>query len=424
MRLRWILLLAVLLGPIAVAPAQTVLSPIPAEPAAPIDWSAGSASAAPQVWGSAEYLLWWTKSAPLPVPMVTTSNTLDFGVIGAPSTRLLIGNEKLDLPTRNGGRFTLGAWLDCEQQFGVEGNYFFLGSASAHRYASVDGFSPRVISVPFIDLTPGGTFGSPSSVNQENAFVFGAPINVVTGTGFAGIATLSITDQLSGAELNGLMNVVKNDCVRVDLLGGFRYVYFSEKMLFNTSSPTVVPTSPSEFFVTSDSFDGRTDFYCGQIGARVAWSTGNLTLSTTGKVALGVAHEHLGINGSFSTNDFNVPFGTGPGKTFPGGYFALPSNIGSYSRDRFAVVPEAGVNLSYQLTRQLSFSVGYTFLYLNSVVRPGEQIDRGINGAQSALYVSPAPPRGLDGGPDRPQPLFHSTDYWAQGITFGLEFRY
>ncbi len=246
----------------------------------------------------------------------------------------------------------------------------------------------------------------------------------MTATGFAGIANLSVSDQLWGTEANGLFNVLKRDNLRVDLLGGFRYVYFRERLDFNTSSPTIVPQTPGEYFITSDSFDGRTNFYGGQVGTRVAWRIGDLTVTATGKVALGVMDQQLGINGSFSTNDFNIPFGTGPGRTFPGGYFALPSNMGEYRRDRFGVVPEGGINLSYQVTRQLSVSVGYTFLYLNSVVRPGDQIDRTINGGQSSLYVYTPTPPGLQGNVERPEPLFRSTDFWAQGISFGIEFKY
>ena len=44
-----------------------------------------------------------------------------------------------------------------------------------------------IFSVPFFDVTPGGLFGSP---NQENGFVFGAPIGTVNNKGFAGIANL------------------------------------------------------------------------------------------------------------------------------------------------------------------------------------------------------------------------------------------
>jgi hypothetical protein len=58
------------------------------------------------------------------------------------------------------------------------------------------------------------------------------------------------------------------------------------------------------------------------------------------------------------------------------------------------------------------------------VVRPGEQIDRVINAGQSPLYETPATPPGLQGGPARPTVVFRGTDFWAQGINFGLEFRY
>ena len=130
--------------------------------------------------------------------------------------------------------------------------------------------------------------------------------------------------------------------------------------------------------------------------------------------------QQLNFDGSLRTNDFNTPAGTGSARTFPGGYLALPSNMGEYHRTHFGVVPEVGLNLKYQLTQKLGVSLGYTALYLNSVVRPGEQIDRNVNGGQSSLYSGTPTPPGLQGGPAQPAPLFHTTDFWAQGINFGL----
>jgi hypothetical protein len=421
MRLQWMVLLAALLPLAGTASAQTMIAPPSPPPVEMIGAADGPPQSCSRVWASAEYLLWWTKNSPLPVPLVTIGNTTDLGVLGAGSTRLLIGNENLDLGTRSGARFTLGGWLDNEAGIGVEGSYFFLSSSSVRRVASVNGLADQVISVPFFDVTPGGLFGMP---NQENAFVFGAPLGIVTDTAFAGIAVLRLRDELRSAEINGLFNAVNGDSLRVDLLGGFRYVYLRETLQFRTSSPTIEPPTPGEFFVTSDTFDASNSFYGGQVGARATWCAGALSVAATGKVALGVMHQHLGINGFLATNDFNTPFGTGPGQVFQGGYFALPSNIGTHTRDRFGVVPELGVNVKYQLTQHLAVSVGYTFLYLNNVIRPGEQIDRVINGNQSSLYTfSPTPP-GLAGGPARPTVLFRDSDYWAQGISFGVEFRY
>lgn len=408
------------------------MAPLQPEPmmSSPLSGSGGLCSSdmdAPhdcgRVWFSAEYLMWWTKSSPLPQPMVTTGSSTDpaLGALGGATTRVVIGDESLDFPVRHGARLTLGSWLDNEQSIGLEGSGFWLASAAVRRQASVDGIGPQVLAIPFFDATPGGLFGAP---NQENGFVFGAPAGTVNGNDFAGIAVLNVTDQLWGAEINAVINVVNRGNLRLDALGGFRYVFLQEKLQFVTSSPTIVPVIPGEFFITQDNFNGRNDFYGGQLGARATWTTDRLAVIATTKVALGDMHEKLDISGSFETNDVNTPFGTGPGQIFPGGYFALPSNSGEFHRDVFAVVPEADLTLSYQLTQRLSLSLGYTFLYLSQVVRPGEQIDRVINAGQSPLYETPATPPGLQGGPARPAVFFRGSDFWAQGINFGMEFRY
>ncbi len=59
-------------------------------------------------------------------------------------------------------------------------------------------------------------------------------------------------------------------------------------------------------------------------------------------------------------------------------------------------------------------------LWISTVARAGEQIDPVIN-------VSQFPIRSGDGplaGRARPAPKFHGTDFWAQGLNFGLELRY
>jgi hypothetical protein len=61
--------------------------------------------------------------------------------------------------------------------------------------------------------------------------------------------------------------------------------------------------------------------------------------------------------------------------------------------------------------------VGYNFLYWSNVIRPGNQVDRVIN-------PNLLPPANGLGGPNRPTFEFHGSDFWAQGVSFGLEFRY
>jgi hypothetical protein len=126
------------------------------------------------------------------------------------------------------------------------------------------------------------------------------------------------------------------------------------------------------------------------------------------KVALGPTQQMVNIQGSTLVN------GT---TRLEGGLLALSSNIGHYSRDVFTVVPEVGLNLGYQLTDHLRLFVGYNFLYWSSVVRPGNTVQRAIN-------PNLLPGSTVMGGPDRPAFAFRGSDFWAQGVSFGLEFRY
>lgn len=79
-------------------------------------------------------------------------------------------------------------------------------------------------------------------------------------------------------------------------------------------------------------------------------------------------------------------------------------------------MPELGITLGYDFTCRLRATFGYTFLYWSKVARPGEQIDTELNPSQF-------PPGTLVGAP-HPQFVFHTSDFWAQGLNFGLEYRF
>ena len=104
-----------------------------------------------------------------------------------------------------------------------------------------------------------------------------------------------------------------------------------------------------------------------------------------------------------------------PRVTFQGLY-AQKSNIGTRERTWFAILPELDLRLGVQFSESTRFYVGYTWMYLSSVVRAGEQIDVRVN------------PDFLPGGPAvvaGPQlPNLHKplrNDYWMQGLKFGME---
>ena len=402
---------------LAEAPAAPVPSTPPAvdarQPEAPGCPECDAPVCGPRVWGGAEYLLWWIKDAPVPVPLVTTGPSTPtvgdrggVGVLGLPGTTTLLGGDNVGFGPFSGGRFTLGAWLTDDQRFGVEGNYFFLAQQSKQQSVSSSGLVGSTnLGIPFINLLTG---------REDSDILSRAPDH-------AGTATLSLSSRLQGAELNALFGLT-DPCraVQVHLVGGFRYVNLNEDLTFDTSSPMlqVIPTITR---FTNDDFGTDNNFYGGQLGVRGDYTWGRFELQAAAKCAIGVMTESVRINGSSAIEVSNIPFGNGSLQTFRGGAFALPTNMGRFSQNRFAAVPEGDVKLSYQVTDHVAVSAGYSFLYLSDVVRPGDQIDRKINPTQSADQFGPG--AALSGTPG-PLPRTSSSDFWAQGVNFGLEFKF
>lgn len=359
----------------------------------------------PRFWATSEYLLWWIKDAPLPVPLLTTGPAQAnlTPTLGLPGRTILIGGEDLNNQERSGGRFTAGCWLDDGQTLGVEASYFFLASRSVgEQFASAGAPGSPFLGLPFFDVVTG----------RESS------TRVALPGGFAGAAVLTVGSRMQGAEANGIMSQLVRGDFRLSGLAGFRYLNLNEQLTFSTSSPSIVP--PPDIFQTTDQFDTTNHFYGGQVGARAEYESGKWLLRATGKVALGDIHQELRIRGQLATTDFSPA--ASRLDIFPGGYFALPTNIGRTDGDRFAVVPEVNVTLGYAVTQSVRVFTGYTFLYVSDVLRPGNQIDRGINPVQSpAITGEPNVPFAV---PERPQPLANSSDFWAQGLSFGLELRY
>src|SRR5262249_37158965 len=109
----------------------------------------------------------------------------------------------------------------------------------------------------------------------------------------------------------------------------------------------------------------------------------------------------------------------GPPAVSPGGIFVQPTNMGRYWCWDFAVVPEAGLRVAFQLWRNLQISAGYDFLYWSSVVRPGAQVNRDVNLSQSTLLGS-----GTLTGPAQPLAPLARSDFFANGLSLGLEVRW
>ena len=352
-------------------------------------------------WVRGEYLFWFTKDANLPV-LVTTGGASDPrpGALGNPNTAAEFGGGGQDFFNRSGARMFAGYWLDDGHCWGLEAGYFFVaGISTGQNFASPGN---PVLSRPFFNTSAGNDAEVVAYPGVTNG-------NVLVTTG----------SFLQGAEMNMTMLLWKDKHWRMQGLVGFRYLNLNESVQINENDNIAVSAQyagqPIPFAGDSinvmDSFTTRNDFYGGQIGIRTEYHYKRLSLEFLAKVAMGCTNEVVNIQGSTNIN----------GTTFyNSGLLALSSNSGQFTRDAFSVVPEIGMNLSYQLTNHLRIFGGYSFLYWTNVVRPGGQIDTSVNPNLVPTSVT----YGMPGGPARPSFSFHADDFFVHGANFGMEFTF
>jgi hypothetical protein len=347
------------------------------------------------LWGSAEHLLWWIKNDRVPALVTAGGN----GVVGAPGTRVLLDDLNFADDFRQGGRFTLGYHFESATAIGVEANYFFLPDSETEVSFSSNG-NP-VLGRPYVDVKT----GMPAAT-------------LIASPGIAaGSVTVGVSTWLSGAEASMSASLVPSDRFRLTALGGFRFLSLDDDLTINEQFKVAdsVPGFGGNRVTLRDEFCADNRFYGGQVGLKASVQRSVVTIDVLGKMALGDMQQVLNINGAT-----NVLRPNGSTTVFKGGLLALRSNIGSHERNELAFVPEVGVNIGLQLTRRLKACVGYSFLWVSSVLRAGEQIDPLVNVTQFPILSGNGPLVG----PARPALKFAETDFWAHGLNFGFELTY
>lgn len=348
-----------------------------------------------QIAVGAEALLWRFKSSPTPVPLVSD------GYIGEPNTNVFLGGGSVDTGSNPGVR--IAANYGFTGRSALEANVLYIpprstsaGVASTGKLGSTD------LVIPFVDA-----FTNRESITEISL----API-------YRGSARVDFTNSLLGAEVNGSRPSALANSWQLDYIGGFRFLRLNEKYTMITES-LYNPPFPKDVWLTTDRFETTNNFYGAQSGIRARIDRGRFFAAGTVKVALGAMVQSVNISGSLVTNDYT---NFGPTVTYPGAYFALPTNMGSYSRTAFAVVPEVALNAGYRITPVATIVFGYSFLYASNVVRPGNQISRTINSTQTTAYTEN--PNARLTGPALPTFQFNRSAFWARGVSLGLTVRF
>jgi hypothetical protein len=342
-------------------------------------------------WAELDYLAWTVKGDRLPA-LVTTGTT---GVLGAPGTTVLFGDARVNDGWRSGGRLQAGYWFDQTRTRGIEASVFALEDASTGFAAASNAAGSPLLARPFFDPI----------LNAQSAMFVAAP-----GIA-AGSVTANETSRLygAGALYRQSLGMVAGE--KVSGLVGYRYLHSSDKLDISSSATSLsILFPPGTTFAANDSFKASSDFHGLDLGLVGEFDRGPWTFEWRAKVALGVNFNDARISGSSSATVGGVT------TTSVGGLLALPSNIGSYSQTRFAVVPDLELKAGYQLTPQWRIVAGYEVLYWTAVQRAGGLIDLTVN----PNLIPPGP----GGGPQRPAPVFDTTSLLAQGFTLGARYSF
>lgn len=317
-------------------------------------------------YGRAEYLMWWGQRQSAPVLLTE----------GTPAVPLVGGGEVgLIAQTRHGGRLQYGRWLNNCQDFGIEMAGFFIGGDDSV-YERTSTGTP-VLARPFID----GLTGLPAQ-------------RVIAAPGSPGIVDIGMLSRLWGLEGNVRCEICRWLCGHLDVLGGIRYLDFEENLTVLSGTNTRRGTANFAY----DDFGARNRFIGSQVGLECELIYRKWFLDSWAKLAVGDNSEVVTIQG-------NRLIG---GRVLPGGLLAQPSNIGRHRRDQFGFVPEVSVSAGYRVQEHLRATVGYNFLFLGNVARPGDQIDTRVNTTGA--------------GPAVPNFSFNQGEFWIHGLTAGFEF--
>ena len=346
-------------------------------------------------WANAEYLLWWSEGMGVPALVTTSPDGTAQSAAGVlPGATVLFGGERIGPGVRSGGRVSLGQWLDPHRQTGLGARFFGVGDGS-HLFSAQSTGSP-ILARPFFNEVS----------DAEDAALVAFP-SVLDGR-----IDVRTDSEIFGADV-ALRHLICSGCnYTIDMILGYQFSRINEEL---TITEALVVTDPGGFnplgttIDTNDIFDTQNEFHGFLLGMSTEMIHGCWRVEVLTQVALGNMHQTATIDGSqVVTEPGDSPL------TTSGGLLALPTNMGIYEEDEFTVVPELGVTLSYEVCCNLEMSMGYSFIYWSQAARAGGQIDRGINTTQIG--------GGAHSGENRPVlNEVVTSDYWLQGLNFGLK---
>ena len=207
----------------------------------------------------------------------------------------------------------------------------------------------------------------------------------------AGVLTTEARTRFFTIDANFRTRNLLENGVRIDWLVGYRYAYLGEDQNVDVGVPMGIST-----LQFADRADTKNQFHGGQLGFKSSYQLWDWTFDATVKLAIGAMITDGDLLGSS-----RAQFEFGPDRAI------LQRQIASLIQreTHFALMPTLNVRLSRPLTEHGRMYFGYDFLYLSHLSRP-ENIIQEMNSPSGPVWRR------------------SQTDFWLQGISAGMEWRY
>ena len=353
---------------------------------------------APKVWASGEYQILWTQNANTPplivrVPAQFNPNSANT-FLDSQKINEFPGKRDLKYDSLNG--FRVSAGVRIQPQLAIDGNYF-----STERVSREDTFAGS--GLPGMD---GIAREYIQAGTGSNISLFAA----LPGQ-YSGFVSAKTDLRTWGLDSNVRWDSYHFFVDRSELMAGFRYFELSENLSIHDSSTF----GDGSRLTVSDSFQSRNQFYGGQVGMHsriygTVWS-----IDFINKYAIGGVRQEVRAVGS---NSIFSPAGVESQEA--GGLYARGANIGTFNRNRFAVMGESAILLGYNVTQNCRLHFGYNATWISSVIRATEVIDPTVND-QGVRYITQTSQSTSK------SPVFQwnrASDFYVQGLTFGVTIGY
>lgn len=360
-----------------------------------------------RAWIGAEYLLWHPTGMKLP-PLVT-GNPLgtpaaEAGVIGIPSTTILLGNGTILDDAQSGFRYSAGFWFRDRVALEVELFHFLEQNAAFHYDSSLN----QILGRPFINLAP-----LVPPVRYDTQIIYFPPftdgyINVSASSKFCGAAARLKFNLENGYECQnpcpGGCSIgcgPKPRCARLNLTAGYRYLRLEDYLRIEERVITAGDQFDAvDIFTTKSRFNGL------EVGFESDFHYKIVDVNLFSRLAGGITSNQVQIAGQ------TVETVSGVVTSRDSGILTQASNIGIHEYDAASLVAELGIDFQRQVTPWLRVNAGYSVLYWGNVARAGKQIDLAIH---PGLFEPQVAVPGTIGA----LPTHRYSDFFAHGFNVG-----